>query len=51
MMFQGLVEIVEDKRFIPLSRWMRAKTGWGIGEYSKTAILVFKPTRKASWKM
>ncbi len=50
-MIQGHVEIVEDKRFMGLKRWMAAKTGWTVGEYSKSAILVLTPEKKATRRL
>lgn len=51
LMIQGHVEIIEDKRFIKLKRWIIAKTGWTIGEQSTGAILVLTPEKKAAWKL
>jgi nitroimidazol reductase NimA-like FMN-containing flavoprotein (pyridoxamine 5'-phosphate oxidase superfamily) len=51
LMVQGHVEIIEDKRFTKLKRWMTVKTGWTISEPSLGAILVLRPEKKASWKL
>jgi hypothetical protein len=49
-MVQGHVEIIEDKRFARLKRWMTSKTGWTMSEPSLGAILVLRPEKKASSK-
>ena len=51
LMVQGYVEIIEDKRFVKLKRWMTAKTGWTISKPSLGAILVLRPEKKASRKL
>jgi len=51
LMVQGYVEIIEDKRFAKLKRWMTAKKGWTIGKPSLGAILVLRPEKKASRKL
>jgi len=50
-MVQGHVEIIEDKRFTKLKRWMTAKTGWTISKPSLGAILVLRPEKKTSRKL
>jgi nitroimidazol reductase NimA-like FMN-containing flavoprotein (pyridoxamine 5'-phosphate oxidase superfamily) len=51
LMVQGYVEIIEDKRFTKLKRWMTAKTAWTISKPSLGAILVLRPEKKASRKL
>lgn len=49
IMIQGQARIVGDRRFAKLGDWMESKTGWTMA--SDTVMVVFKPVRKASWKL
>lgn len=47
----GLVEIIEDERFLSLKRWMNSVTGWTVGEPGETVMLQVRPIGFVSWML